>query len=65
VEFFKVNQTGAVIWELCDGRTLGELIEAVCARYPTADGERIATLVRDYIPILEKEGLLDITNSRL
>lgn len=59
VEFFRMNDTGAVIWELCNDCTMEELIEAVCVRYPTADRERLASLVRDYIPVLEKEGLIE------
>ncbi len=64
VEFFKLNDTGALIWELCDGRTIEEIIAEMFARYPMADSNTIVGMVRDYIPLLEKDGLLEVSNSR-
>jgi hypothetical protein len=58
-EFFTVNHTGAAIWELCEGRTVDELIAEIGSRYPEADGKSISTLVEDYLGHLEKEGLLE------
>jgi hypothetical protein len=57
-EFFKLNDTGALIWDLSDGRRLPEIIETVCARYPGADETRIADLVQGYVLVLEQLGLL-------
>ena len=59
VEFFKLNDTGAMIWELCERRTVEEVIETVHAQCPIADRTLIAALVRDYIHVLQKEGLLE------
>lgn len=63
VEFYRLNNTGAAIWDLCDGRTMEEVIAALCAQYPSAEGERMAALVRDYTPLLAKEGLLEISHA--
>ena len=57
-EFFQLNDTGGLIWDLSDGRTVPEIVEALCARYPGADGTRIAGLVQDYVLVLENQGLL-------
>lgn len=58
-EFFTLNQTGALIWELCEGRTVDELIAEIGSRYPAADGKSIGAPIRDYLVQLEKEGLVD------
>jgi len=58
VEFFRLNETGAFIWDLCDGLTMEDIITAVCTQYPTADRERIAVLVYDYVSTLNSEGLI-------
>ncbi len=35
-----INQTGALIWQLCDGaRSLSEMIEILIALYPDAAGQ--------------------------
>jgi hypothetical protein len=59
-EFFRLNDTGALIWELSDGRTVREIVEALCTRYAGADGTRIAGLVQDYVRVLESQGLLRV-----
>jgi hypothetical protein len=64
-EFFKLNDTGALIWELCDGRTIENTIAEMSARYPMADSEMIASMVRGYIPLLQEAGLLQDSNSRI
>lgn len=62
VEFFKLNDTGAFIWSLCDGGTQEEVIAAVCKQYPMADQERITVLVQDYVSALTSGGLLVTSN---
>jgi hypothetical protein len=62
VEFFKLNDTGALIWGLCDGRTAGEIVEALCRHYPDANRELIQGFVLDYLSALDKEGLLAAPN---
>ena len=58
-EFFTVNHTRAAIWDVCEGRTVDQIVAEIRARYPEADETRAATLVRDYIDLLEKEGLVE------
>jgi hypothetical protein len=62
VEFFKINDTGALIWGLCDGRTAEEIIQALCRQYPNANGDVITGLVLDYLSALKKEELLAAPN---
>ncbi|MCP4142174.1 MAG: PqqD family protein [Chloroflexi bacterium] len=53
-----INQTGALIWELCDcKRTVDEIIELLSAAYPDAR-DAIAEDVPETIQTLVKEGAL-------
>ncbi len=53
------NQTGALIWQLCDGtRTVEEISDILSAAYPEA-GARIAQDVPDTIRKLRAQGALD------
>ncbi len=38
----KLNQTGGRVWDLCDGRTVGEVAECLAEEYalPMSDAER-------------------------
>jgi Coenzyme PQQ synthesis protein D (PqqD) len=58
-EFFTVNHTGAAIWDACEGRTVDQIVAEIRARYPKADEAEATTLVRGYIDLLEKEGLVE------
>lgn len=57
-EYFKLNATGAVVWErISDGAKLDELIEAVCANFDIGPEEcrhDVVALVAE----LEKAGLI-------
>lgn len=57
-ELFRLNETGGVIWELCDGRTVGEILTAVAARYPSVRRERLEGTVHEYLAMLSGEGLI-------
>ncbi len=50
-----LNETGALIWELCDGvRSISDVIDILVENYPE-NGEQIADDVRDLISrLLEK-----------
>jgi coenzyme PQQ biosynthesis protein PqqD len=44
-----LNETGALIWELCDGeRTISDIIEILSQQYPES-GAQIETDVKDLI----------------
>jgi len=58
VEFFRLNDTGALIWDLCDGLTMNEIVAAIGTQYPMADRERLAVLVHGYLSTLKREGLI-------
>ncbi len=52
------NQTGALIWRLCDGtRTVDEITEILSAAYPEAR-DTIATDVPETIQLLATRGAL-------
>jgi hypothetical protein len=52
------NQTGALIWQLCDGqRSITEIVEILSATYPESKAE-IAVDVPETIQILIAQGVL-------
>ena len=54
-----INQTGALIWQLCDcTRTVDEIIELLSAAYPEAR-DAIAVDVPETIQTLVKQGALE------
>jgi Coenzyme PQQ synthesis protein D (PqqD) len=52
-----LNAVGSFLWERCDGATVGELVEALCARYDV-DGDTAARDVAAFVSDLEGRGLL-------
>ncbi|MFO0649705.1 MAG: PqqD family protein [Polyangiales bacterium] len=52
-----LNAVGSFLWERCDGATVGELVDAVCARYDI-DTETAARDVEAFVTDLEGRGLL-------
>ena len=55
-----INQTGALVWELCDSlRTLGEIVELLSAAYPESR-EQIAEDVPQTIQKLVRQGALEV-----
>ena len=52
-----LNETGALIWELCDGtRTIAEIIELLSEQYPESS-DQIETDVKDLITQLIEQGI--------
>ncbi|RAI41286.1 pyrroloquinoline quinone biosynthesis peptide chaperone PqqD [Rhodoplanes roseus] len=56
---FKPDPVAAAILELCDGRSLGEMIDALAARY-TAPREKIAADVAALLRTLAEKRLMDL-----
>lgn len=55
-----LNETGAIIWELCDGRrTVAEIIDILSEQYPGNEGQ-IADDVRAVISQLVEHGIGDL-----
>lgn len=50
-----LNDTGAAIVQLCDGRPIDDLIAALTERFP---GGKLAEDVRDFVARLARKGLL-------
>ena len=54
-----LNETGALIWELCDGeRTISDIIEILSQQYPES-GAQIETDVKDLIPQLIEHNIAE------
>jgi hypothetical protein len=57
-EYFKLNETGAVIWKrMAEGATLTELVSAICKEFDVSDEECRAD-VTDLVVTLEKAKLV-------
>ena len=54
-----LNETGALIWELCDGeRTISDIIEILSQQYPES-GAQIETDVKDLIAQLIEHNIAE------
>jgi pyrroloquinoline quinone biosynthesis protein D len=54
-----LNATGAAIVELCDGRTVGEIVVALAQRF-AAPPQGLETEVLGYLDRLRAKGLLEV-----
>ncbi len=55
-----LNETGALIWELCDGsRTIGDIIDLLGEHYPESRSE-IATDVPAIVATLVEQGIAEL-----
>ncbi len=54
-----LNATGAAIVELCDGRTVAEIVAALALRF-SAPPERLQAEVTSYLLRLRDKGLLEV-----
>jgi Coenzyme PQQ synthesis protein D (PqqD) len=52
-----MNQTASLVWALCDGRPIDEIIQLLTEAYPDASST-LATEVRDVISRLHEQGAL-------
>jgi pyrroloquinoline quinone biosynthesis protein D len=52
-----LNPSGAAIVELCNGRTLSEVVQVLANRY-SVSAEQVERDVRDYLMRLSERGLL-------
>jgi hypothetical protein len=52
-----LNRVGSFLWERCDNATVGELVDALCARYEV-DAESARRDVEAFIEDLHGRGLL-------
>ncbi len=57
-----LNPSGAAIVELCDGRTLGEIVALLAGRYQVS-AEEVERDVRGYLLRLSDRGLLSAEES--
>ncbi|HJQ71626.1 MAG TPA: PqqD family protein [Blastocatellia bacterium] len=64
VEFFRLNTTGAQIWEICDGNTIDNVVESLSEAYPTEDHQYLKEEVQRFIGALEGAGLVEIQEER-
>jgi hypothetical protein len=55
---FALNQTSALIWNLCDGnRSVAEIIEILCAAYPDAAVEIPAQVEATLLKLVASQAL--------
>lgn len=56
--FFKTNHVGELVWDLCEGRTIGELILEVCRVYPEERPASVDEAVQKFVRDMMDSGLL-------
>ena len=55
-----INQTGALIWENCDGHTsIGQLVDLVCREYQVSRKAAEADVV-EFLEALAERGLVNV-----
>jgi pyrroloquinoline quinone biosynthesis protein D len=52
-----LNEFGLEIWELCDGRTVGELVEALMPEFDVAEAEMRADIL-EFLDSLSQKGFI-------
>lgn len=59
-ELYRLNATGAYLWEACDGVAPDALSERLTAAFPEVDAERLAADTRRFVADLRDKGLLTL-----
>jgi len=57
-EFFRLNETGAQIWDLCEGGSPDDLLERLARSYPDEPRDRLAAATTHYLAELRENHLL-------
>lgn len=55
--YFSLDEVGYRIWSLCDGRTVGEIVDAICGEYDV-DRARVESDALDLLRELSAEALV-------
>ena len=58
VEFFRLNSTGALVWEICEARTVGDIAKHLTNVYPASDPDMLWTEVERFVKSLTEAGLV-------
>jgi hypothetical protein len=58
--FFELNQTGALVWRLCDGSAVEAVVERLRAAYPYEDRDQVALDIQTIILALEEARLVEV-----
>ena len=63
-ELFELNDTGGVMWRVCDEDTLEEAVRRVHQIYPDQDLREIDATVRNFFQSLEAVGLISVQDEQ-
>lgn len=58
VAFFRLNATGALIWEICDNRDVDEIAAHLGEIYAAEDSGMLRTVVERFLESLTESGLV-------
>ena len=53
-----LNPTARQIYDLCDGRTICQIVRIMCSKYPDIDREKIALDALKFLRSMEASGLV-------
>lgn len=59
-ELYHLNTTGAYLWDVCDGATVGALVDRLRAAFPEPAREVLESDTRRFVASLADQGLLEL-----
>lgn len=59
-ELYHLNATGAYVWEVCDGATVGAVVDRLGAAFPEPAREVLESDTRRFVAALAEQGLLQL-----
>ncbi len=61
VEFFRLNATGAQIWDICEGTDVDEIVKRLIDIYPGEKHDHLDQEARQFVSSMEQAGLVEMT----
>jgi len=60
VEFFRLNSTGAQIWDICDGTDVDSIVRRLIEIYPGEKHDYLQQETQQFVGSMEAAGLLEM-----
>lgn len=67
VSFFRLNKTGAYIWDICDNKSIDQIVALLADTYPEMKAKALKSEVEKFVRLLAETELVtlnDATDSR-
>lgn len=60
VEFFRLNATGAQIWDICEGHDVDNVVKRLIEIYPGEEHDYLTQEAQRFVSSMEAAGLVEI-----